>query len=95
MKLLEFLNYCTLAGLIHSSVDVSDDYTYDYEAEYHRKVRIHSKDGKFQSQIIYAVLHNQGVIVSCNLYSIGNTGNWRLNMDASLRDVIKAMTNDF
>lgn len=67
MDLMQFLTYCTLKDLVAHKMEVpAEKRSYDVEADAHYKVKI--VNDNYQLDLLYAVVGDQSVIISGNLY---------------------------
>lgn len=91
MNLLEFITWCELKDLVTHREKL--DALWDVEVGYHYKVEIHNKDN-YKASIIYAVLHDQAVIVRAHLYKRKDNGGYDTWNQPGVRDLIRAFCND-
>lgn len=69
LNLLELITWCEVTNLVTEHVPAN--VPHDHEADAHYKLKI--DNGKYFARVIYAVLHEQAVIVSANLYKRGGS----------------------
>ena len=68
MKLLEFITYCELKGLVREKHKTEQ--LWDSEVGYHYRINIISEDKRKRLVIVYAVLNDTGVMVNNSLYRL-------------------------
>ena len=90
MNLAEFITWCELKDLIINREEI--DAPWDSEVGKHHKIEIHNRDN-YKASVIYAVLHDQAVIVRAHLYKRKDNGGFDTWPQPGVGDLVRAFVN--